>query len=273
MADSDSRPYGLIYVVTNKGNGKKYVGQTVSSLKSRWSGHRRSDSACRALAASIKKHGKDNFTIEEIANAESRDELNSLEQFYVETLQTMVPFGYNIKAGGGAKGKWPEEYRMRLSASLKAANGKPEVRARMAESRSKYWADPESRRVHSLALKKANESPEAREAKRIAMIAVWANPEFKASRIANMSNSEKRVVRSDEYRAKMREIFIGRKFSEETRAKMSAAAIRRKREPMSDEQKKKLAAANTGRVFTDEHRAKLSAARKRRIDLERLTTT
>ena len=33
------KPYGIIYKITNKVNGKVYIGQTTKSLKKRWTEH------------------------------------------------------------------------------------------------------------------------------------------------------------------------------------------------------------------------------------------
>ena len=34
------KPYGIIYKITNKVNGKCYIGQTTKSLSDRWSKHK-----------------------------------------------------------------------------------------------------------------------------------------------------------------------------------------------------------------------------------------
>lgn len=55
--------YGIIYVVENTINGKKYVGQTVQPLKVRWQRHcRKEQSGCVALASAIAKYGADALT-------------------------------------------------------------------------------------------------------------------------------------------------------------------------------------------------------------------
>lgn len=64
---------------------------------------------------------------------------------------------------------------------------------------------------------------------------------------------------SEETKSKMSAAKKGKKHSDDTKAKISAAQIGRKR---SDATKAKIAAAQKGKKFTAEHRAKLSAARK-----------
>jgi hypothetical protein len=52
----------------------------------------------------------------------------------------------------------------------------------------------------------------------------------------------------------------GRKHTPESRAKMSASRLGKKRPPFTLETRKRMSIAKRGRIFTDEHRAKLSAA-------------
>jgi group I intron endonuclease len=61
---------GKIYKITNKLNGKIYVGQTIKSLEDRFQKHCCGTSAKdkyhfnMAIKKAIRKYGKDNFTIE-----------------------------------------------------------------------------------------------------------------------------------------------------------------------------------------------------------------
>ena len=90
----------FIYKITNKINGKIYIGQTTRSIKKRWSEHCRKNSGCPVLSNSIKKYEKDNFKIEEIDGANSLSELNYLEDFYICKFNSLSPNGYNLKEGG-----------------------------------------------------------------------------------------------------------------------------------------------------------------------------
>jgi hypothetical protein len=66
---------------------------------------------------------------------------------------------------------------------------------------------------------------------------------------------------SDKARARNREVWTGRKHTEETRAKMSAA--RRNQPPMSEETRAKLSAASKGKPQSEELKAKRRAAMER----------
>lgn len=92
----------IIYKITNLINDKAYIGQTINSLATRFKGHctKRADNAGSYIMRAIQKHGKDNFVVEEIAAASSRAELDILEIYYIKTIGTLAPSGYNLEAGG-----------------------------------------------------------------------------------------------------------------------------------------------------------------------------
>ena len=59
---------GIIYLITNKINGNKYIGQTTQSMNKRWSAHiqeslRLSD---KPLHRAFRKYGVDKFNIKQI---------------------------------------------------------------------------------------------------------------------------------------------------------------------------------------------------------------
>lgn len=69
----------IIYKITNKINGKLYVGQTIRPLKRRIWNH-----LCKtgtAISSALRKYGIENFVIEEIDRAETKEELNKKEQY------------------------------------------------------------------------------------------------------------------------------------------------------------------------------------------------
>jgi group I intron endonuclease len=109
--------YGVIYKITNITNGNIYIGQTITSLKSRWASHI-SSAKCNKLwviCAAIRKYGKDSFTIEEVAGAGDKDALNALEILFISNLNPQ----YNMCAGGGGLGSPTAEVREKISKSSK----------------------------------------------------------------------------------------------------------------------------------------------------------
>lgn len=88
----------VVYLVTNTVNNKKYVGQTQRILSERIREHRRSKTS--VLYHAIKKYGWKNFTVEILDECKTVDELNEREIYWIKTLNTKTPNGYNLTDGG-----------------------------------------------------------------------------------------------------------------------------------------------------------------------------
>lgn len=108
----------IVYKITNLVNGKAYVGQTTQKLKNRWSYHKGPRSRCMAMKAAIDKYGVENFKIEELFVASSKEELNVKEIEFIEIHNTLAPNGYNLKTGG-ANAVYSEESRKKMSKASK----------------------------------------------------------------------------------------------------------------------------------------------------------
>lgn len=93
------KKYGSIYLITNKINGRQYVGQTKRSVNSRWKAHKRGGSS-GILAIAIKKYGTENFIVEELISSFDKDSLNFFEKYFIKFYKTLNPFGYNLTTGG-----------------------------------------------------------------------------------------------------------------------------------------------------------------------------
>ena len=88
-----------IYKIVNIVNGKIYVGQSVNPKK-RFVSHcsrskNKSDNS--PIHSAIRKYGKENFKLEIIEWAE---DYNNREKYWIQKLNSKVPFGYNITDGG-----------------------------------------------------------------------------------------------------------------------------------------------------------------------------
>ncbi len=111
----------LVYKITNTINDKVYVGQTTQTIKKRWNGHK-CDSKKRPsmlISRAIRKHGIENFTIEEIGGANNISELNYQEWLLVHKHNSLHPNGYNMMEGGGARGKATDATKKKLSIMAK----------------------------------------------------------------------------------------------------------------------------------------------------------
>ncbi len=97
----------VIYTITNLVNGKKYVGQSVQ-VSSRWINHRYALNANRHHSAKLQrawnKYGEDNFVFDIVAQAETVEELNELEQQYIAQFDSLQN-GYNVQEGGVLRGQ------------------------------------------------------------------------------------------------------------------------------------------------------------------------
>lgn len=118
-----------VYKITNKIDGKVYIGQSIRPIEERFKRHL-NDSLNNVLdthlARAIRKYGKDSFYIELIDVANTQDELNKKEQFYIKEYDSVIN-GYNetdalYKCGGNTyKSKTTEELK---EISLKISKSK-----------------------------------------------------------------------------------------------------------------------------------------------------
>ena len=110
--------YGIIYKITNKVNGKIYIGQTTSSFDNRYKGNLQKNTHNIHLKRSIEKYGIENFEIDkEFKTAYSKDELDYLEKYYIIKFDS-INNGYNLREGG-SNGKFSEESKLKMSENRK----------------------------------------------------------------------------------------------------------------------------------------------------------
>lgn len=108
-----------IYKITNKENGKMYIGQTIRSVEDRWKRHK-NDALNNILdthfARAIRYYGPDAFTVEIIDTATTQQELTAKESYWISWYDS-VNNGYNetsaeSKCGGNTYlSKTPEELK------------------------------------------------------------------------------------------------------------------------------------------------------------------
>ncbi len=109
----------IVYSITNKINGKMYVGQTCRSLKVRWSSHTHSN-ACRYLHNAIEKYRAENFEIEALVTVQTKEEMDYYEREIIKFLDLRNPEkGYNLTDGGeGTPGRvLSSETKAKISAA------------------------------------------------------------------------------------------------------------------------------------------------------------
>ena len=102
-----------IYGVTNKVNGKVYIGQTAQSLSKRRRGHEKiaNDFSRRKVTSfiwALREYGTASFSWEVLCGCDSPEELNANERMYVEFFNSNNPdLGYDstdgASGGSGAR--------------------------------------------------------------------------------------------------------------------------------------------------------------------------
>ena len=241
-ATADSKPYGIIYCITNTVNGKRYIGQTTRTAKQRLTGHYHSHGAngCRALSGAIKKYGRESFSLEVLYEADSRESLDSNEIRLIESYGTQDrKLGYNLASGGSGVGRPSDESIALRVAKTKGTKRSDEFKANVSKFRTGTKHSEETKAKMSEAAK--NRKPVGAETR------------------AKLSECSKRRVWTDDQKEHLRKIHSGRIISEEQRTQISETLTGKKQ---SAETIAKRVAKTTGKKRTPETRQKISERRK-----------
>ena len=103
---------GLIYILEDKTNEMKYVGQTTKTFNERMGGH---FYGSQYVDKAIKDHGIDNFSI--ITMQCSEEHLDWMEREWIVEMNSLFPNGYNLETGGNKNKHFSEESKRKNSAS------------------------------------------------------------------------------------------------------------------------------------------------------------
>jgi group I intron endonuclease len=219
-----------VYIVTNKANGKQYVG-IAKDLKRRWHQHISANGSAPALHAAIKKYGKDGFIFSHICDAFDFEAACDLERMLIQQHNTKSPYGYNLTDGGdGVVGRalTQEEiqHRREFMLSYSASMTAEERSAKFGWAKGRKWT-PEQIEQISASNKGKNSGKRPSEEVRAKMSVA-----HKARSRKPMSDETKEKIRQSLLGRKMPEAekpkhasFLGRKHTEETKAKIRASNI------------------------------------------------
>ncbi|MCK9154728.1 MAG: NUMOD3 domain-containing DNA-binding protein [Paludibacteraceae bacterium] len=222
----------IVYVATNKINGKKYVGQTKVGIEKRKASHLAGSlyGDPYAFANAIRKYGINSFfweiLVEDIG---TQEELDRIEIEKIKELKTLVPFGYNISMGGGGGDTFEnnprkEEIREHLRIINTGKKLSQETKLKMSISRKGNKnslgtkRSEETKRKTSETMKKRWEE---------GLPSLHGHPMSETTRKKLSDHFKGRIV-SDETRKKMSLSQKGKKVSDETREKIRNSKIGKK---------------------------------------------
>jgi len=213
-------------------NGKAYIGQTVRNMNVRMAQHRTAANRGSNLPVhnAWRKYGEPSVSI--LLECDCVEQLHQAEINMIRDCGTLSPNGYNLGLGGETAPSKSPEVAAKIAA--KARGRKIADTSAVSDGVRLNWQNPEYRKKVSEGLK-ASWNDDRREAASIRIKKMWAQRESIGWSM------------SDETKDKLSKKVI----SDETRAKMSAAAKARKDRKHSPETRAKIAAA-TKKAWQDD---------------------
>lgn len=144
----------IIYIATNKVNGKQYIGKFTRSLNQRRQMHEKAARQGSPLYfhRAINKYGPDAFEWRVLLTVDDGDS-STVEQFQIKARKTQAPLGYNLTAGGeGIVGlvRTPE-HCAKISKGLRGRFISQETRDKLSAKNRLYRHTEEAKRKIGLA--------------------------------------------------------------------------------------------------------------------------
>ena len=126
----------IIYKATNLINGKVYIGQTINTLEYRKNQHFREAKSKRRNTVyfhnALNKYGYENFKFEEIDSANTQQELDEKERYWIKYYDSINKNkGYNLDSGGHSGGIKSEETKRKIGETTKIKWANPETAEKM----------------------------------------------------------------------------------------------------------------------------------------------
>lgn len=146
-----------VYKITNRGNGKVYVGITNQGIKVRWYKHCSDVNAGShfALHNAIRKYGKDNFQVEILETVDDVEVLKEREIYWIGFYSSYDRSkGYNLTLGGdGTFGRYhsnetKDKIRQKATGRKYSVEAKEKMRHRKNVNRRIYQYDLEGKLVN-----------------------------------------------------------------------------------------------------------------------------
>jgi group I intron endonuclease len=197
---------GIIYLATNKANGKQYVGLTKRSLDSRWRQHVNvaNKGAKTYFHNAIVKYGKDQFDVKEIASALMVDYLADLERQLIADIKP----AYNQTNGGEVTlgRKYNDATKEQIRLKNIGQKRSLEVRKKLSDMVKQRYID----------------NPELKAAATKQILAVRSNIDETKRRKA-VSEAAKKQPWTAESRAKLSASCMGRRYNSEIIERIKAS--------------------------------------------------
>lgn len=176
---------GKIYKLTNRINGKVYVGQTIQTLPKRWSKYK--NLKCHdqpKLLRALVKYGWDAFT-KEIIEECLQSELNCREVKWIKHFDS-VNTGYNLTCGGDVPIHSKETLAKMSKSQTLLWKGNTILRKKASDHSVHYWQDPASHiKQATLAAK------------------LWKDPTYRARQILVRTGKKNTLDQIEEKRKRM----------------------------------------------------------------------
>lgn len=157
---------GIIYLRTNTVNGMQYVGQTknIDKRNASWKNLKKNYSN-PFISEERRKYGLDSFSFAILKECDD-SEMDDLERYYIKTLNTRYPNGYNMCDGGKGCSGWimPEKNKQNLSEKRKGGNN-PMFGVKPWNT-GKEWSDENKKKISDGLKGKMKGVPKSEEHKR-----------------------------------------------------------------------------------------------------------
>ena len=171
-----------IYLITHIASGRGYVGQSVD-IESRFRDHLAGRGSVK-LSRALKKYGPEAFEFRVLFVCD-REELNRREAEFIQQLNTLHPYGFNLIGGGGQPGAMSSETRARFREAGRRRMEDPARREALAAARAKAWRNPERRAIQRQVMLSVLSRPEVQQQLLERIDALSKDEEVKRKRAAS----------------------------------------------------------------------------------------
>ena len=188
--------FGIIYISTNKTNGKNYIGQTTNPLNKRIQNHI-SRKLNLPFSNALKKYGIENFEWFILEKCDNKEQLDEMEFHFIKQYNSLKPNGYNLTLGGEGTSGYTHNEKSKENMS-KAQNKRYLIKTekkKISEKQKKNWLDKNYREKQTEKIRKTCRKKEHRKNKSLQQKKMWQDEEYIANR--------KKLINSNSYRKKL----------------------------------------------------------------------